>query len=481
MLNNIKNITPVKISKPDNADVFSPWDLEKIAIVECINQEDVDSILDVAHKTFNDESKYLDKIKRLEILNNAKKILLKRSKNFAEIISTEGGKPLKDSIIEVDRAINGLELCAEALKKSHGIEVPMGINIASANKIAFTKKFPIGPVLAISAFNHPLNLIVHQVGPSIAAGCPIIIKPALATPCTCYAFVNLLIEAGLPNEFCQMININNHSITQNLVSDSRIAFFSFIGSSSVGWKLKSMLSPGTKCALEHGGVASVIIDKDANLKEILPSLLRGSFYHAGQVCVSIQKVIIHNDIIDSFIEMLKKSAVKLEVGDPRKIDTDVGPLIRPSEVKRVDKIVKRAIKEGAELICGGKPKSETTYECTILKNPIEESAISQEEIFGPVLCVYGYNLIVEAINKANNDKYAFQSSVYTNDLDTAMLCYEKLDAKSVFINEQTAFRVDWMPFGGIKSSGESVGGIDYTFSDLMYDKLIVIHSNKITI
>ncbi len=193
MLNSIKNITPVKISKPGNADVFSPWDLEKIATVECINQEDVNSILDVADKAFNDELKYLDKIKRLEILNNAKKILENRSSDFAKIISAEGGKPLKDSIIEVERAINGLELCAEALKKSHGTEIPMGINIASENKIAFTKQFPIGPVLAISAFNHPLNLIVHQVGPAIAAGCPIIIKPALVTPCTCYEFVNLLI------------------------------------------------------------------------------------------------------------------------------------------------------------------------------------------------------------------------------------------------------------------------------------------------
>tara|TARA_B100001778_G_C18325264_1_gene510529 strand:- start:12 stop:713 length:702 start_codon:yes stop_codon:yes gene_type:complete len=231
--------------------------------------------------------------------------------------------------------------------------------------------------------------------------------------------------------------------------------------------------------MEHGGIGSVIIDKDTNLKNILPSILRGAFYHAGQVCVSIQKVIVHEDLIDEFLDLLKKSIKKLKVGNPLNISTDVGPLIRPSEVKRIDGIVKKSIKEGAEIICGGFSNKETTYECTVIKNPKDKSEISQKEIFGPVLCVYDFCSIENAIKKANNEKYAFQSSVYTQNIDIAMLCYEKLDAKSVFINEQTAFRVDWMPFGGIKNSGEGVGGIEYSFSDLLYDKLIIINSKNI--
>ena len=182
----------------------------------------------------------------------------------------------------------------------------MGLNDASSRKIAFTRKFPVGPVFAISAFNHPLNLIVHQVGPAIAAGCPIIVKPSLDTPATCFEFLNLLLEAGLPNGFCQMINVNDHLVTQSFLRDERISFFSFIGSSKVGWKLKSMLSAGTGCALEHGGIASVILDKDTNIKKVLPLILRGAFYHAGQVCVSIQKVIVHQDIIDDFLKQMKK-------------------------------------------------------------------------------------------------------------------------------------------------------------------------------
>jgi|TARA_B110000091_G_scaffold207728_1_gene246340 acyl-CoA reductase-like NAD-dependent aldehyde dehydrogenase len=232
--------------------------------------------------------------------------------------------------------------------------------------------------------------------------------------------------------------------------------------------------------MEHGGVASVIIDKDVNLKNILPSLIRGSFYHAGQVCVSIQKLIVHEDIIEDFLNSLKHLIGKIKVGDPSNINTDVGPLIRPGEIKRVDRIIKEAIQEGAELICGGEPKTKTTYKCTVLRNPKKSSAVSQKEIFGPVVSVYSYNEINNAIDIANHDKYAFQSSVYTSNIDTAMHCYEKLEAKAVFINEQTAFRVDWMPFGGIKSSGEGVGGIEYTFSDLFYDKLLIINSKKIT-
>ena len=477
----IKNITPVKIHDPKTVDLYSPWDLKKIAKIECINKSNVNQILDISSNAFLNREKFLSKIERIKILKKSKSLLLKNSKKFSEIIAFEGGKPLKDSKIEVDRAINGIELCIEVLKKSHGTEIPMNLNNASSNKIAFTRKFPIGPVLAISAFNHPLNLIVHQVCPAIAAGCPIIIKPALDTPATCYEFIKLLLEAGLPKEFCQMINIDNHTITHKLVSDPRISFFSFIGSAKVGWKLKSMLSPGTKCAMEHGGVGSVIIDKETNLKKILPSILRGAFYHAGQVCVSIQKVIIHKDLVDQFTLMVKDSIKKVKIGDPRDINTDVGPLIRPSEVIRVDKVVKRAIKDGAELICGGVIKSKTTYECTVLKDPKETSEISKCEIFGPVLSIYSYSLIDEAISMANHKEYSFQSSIYTKNIDVAMLCFERLEAKSVFVNEQTAFRVDWMPFGGIKNSGEGVGGIEYSFSDLLYDKLIIIDSKNITL
>ena len=476
----IKNISPLEIKNPKQIDLLSPWNLKKISKVECIRKSDAKKILKIANDFFVNENLHITKKQRIDILKKTIKLLTKNSKKFSDLIALEGGKPLKDSKVEVARAINGLELCIDALKKCHGTEIPMSLNEASSDKMAYTKKYPVGPVFAISAFNHPLNLIVHQVGPAIASGCPIIIKPALDTPATCYEFINLLIESGLPAGFCQMINTDDHSITEIFLKDDIIAFFSFIGSSKVGWKLKSKLSAGTKCALEHGGIASVIIDKDTNIKKVMPSIIRGAFYHAGQVCVSIQKVIVHEEIVDEFLNLMSQSIKKLKVGDPSKNTTDVGPLIRPSELERIHKLIQKSIKNGAKLVCGGKAKSKTTYECTVIKNPKPNDEINKVEIFGPVLCVYEYKSLEDAIEKANHELYAFQSSIFTNNLDSAMQSFEKLQAKSVFINEQTAFRVDWMPFGGIKHSGEGVGGIDYTFSDLMYDKLLIINSKKIT-
>ena len=326
-------------------------------------------------------------------------------------------------------------------------------------------------------FNHPLNLIVHQVGPAIASGCPIIVKPSIDTPYSCYEFIKLLYEANLPIEFCQMINTASHEVTGMFVKNKNISFFSFIGSADVGWKLKSQLPPGAKCALEHGGVAPVIIDEDVNLRKIISSVVKGGFYHAGQVCVSIQNVIVHNNIINEFTDLIKKEVLKLRIGDPTDIKTDVGPLIRPSEVDRVNAMVETAVKDGAVLVCGGNKLSNTTYECTILKNPPLESEVSQKEIFGPVINIFGFNDIDEAISLANHNEFGFQSSVFTNNLNKAMYCYEKLIAKTVLINEQTAFRVDWMPFGGIKHSGEGIGGIPYTYSDMVYKKTLIIDTS----
>ena len=473
----INNLTPVKISNPIIKKVFSPWDGSQIGTVECIRKNNVDDIVKVALNAFENLSDNFNKNIRIKILDDVRKKLKKKADFFALLIAQEGGKPLKDAKVEVNRAINGLELCRDEIKSRRGSEIPMNLNAASMNKIAVEREFPVGVVLALCAFNHPLNLIVHQVGPAIASGCPIIIKPSIDTPYSCYEFIKLLYEVNLPIEFCQMINTANHEVNSMFVKNKNISFFSFIGSADVGWKLKSQLPPGAKCALEHGGVAPIIIDEDVNLRKVISSVVKGGFYHAGQVCVSIQNVIVHNNIINEFTDLIKKEVLKLRIGDPTNIKTDVGPLIRPSEVDRVHAMVKMAVKDGAVLVCGGNKLSNTTYECTILKNPPLESEVSRKEIFGPVINIFNFNDIDEAISMANHNKFAFQSSVFTNNLNKAMYCYEKLIAKTVLINEQTAFRVDWMPFGGIKHSGEGIGGIPYTYSDMVYKKTLIIDTS----
>ena len=398
--------------------------------------------------------------------------------NLVNTAAREGGKPIMDSKIEVSRAIKGVKLASEYIGQLKGSEIPMGLTPSSTNRLAFTRLEPIGVVASVSAFNHPLNLIVHQVVTAIAAGCPVIVKPAKSTPLSCMALALLLEKAGLPAGWCQVI-LCDHRATEMLISDSRIKYFSFIGSAEVGWYLRTKLAPGTHCAMEHGGAAPVIVEPDADIEEMLPALVKGGFYHAGQVCVSVQKIYIHHTVLEMISGNLVEMAEKLVVGDPLDPVTELGPLIEPAEVDRVESWVNEALDEGAELLCGGHRISNTCYQPTILLNPDENSKVSQKEVFGPVICLYPYFDREEAVNKANALPFCFQAAVFTKNIDVALDVSEKLKAKAVMINDHTAFRVDWMPFGGADQSGIGVGGIPYTMQEMSREKLIVIKSNKL--
>ncbi|MEM9446370.1 MAG: aldehyde dehydrogenase family protein [Verrucomicrobiota bacterium] len=369
--------------------------------------------------------------------------------------------------------------CIEFLRTQAGEEIPMGLNPASAKRLAFTSHEPIGLVLAYSAFNHPLNLIIHQIVPAIAVGCPIIIKPALDTPLTCFRLVELFHEAGLPPEYCQAITLKDLDLATKLVSDQRIAFFSFIGSPAVGWMLRSKLAPGARCALEHGGAAPVIFTEDADIENAADGLVKGAFYHAGQVCVSVQRIFIHVHKIDFLSESITEAAKKLVIGDPIIETTEVGPLIRPREVDRVAEWVSNALNEGARKTTGGNKIFESCYEPTVLLNPSVDSKVSKQEIFGPVVCLYSYTEIDKAIEQANSLPFSFQASVFSSDIDTISYCYKRLNASAVIANDHTAFRVDWMPFAGLKTSGLGTGGIPYTMRDLQTKKMLVIKSPKL--
>jgi len=349
----------------------------------------------------------------------------------------------------------------------------MGHTAASLGRKAYTTYEPIGVVVAVSAFNHPLNLIVHQIVPAIAVGCPVIVKPATSTPLNCTRFVALVHEAGLPEDWCQLCVCDNE-VAEVLVTSEKINFFTFIGSAKVGWWLKSKLAPGVRCALEHGGVAPVIVDKTADMGKTVPSLLKGGFYHAGQVCVSVQRIYAHASIVDDLVKQLADGASKLKVGDPTLEETEVGPLILPREVDRVHAWVSEAITSGATLLVGGQKLSDTTYAPTVLLNPPKEAKVSTMEVFGPVVCVYSYEDYRTAIDGANSLEVAFQAAVYTEDLAFANECIRRLDATAVMVNDHTAFRVDWMPFAGRKSSGYGIGGIGYTMHDMIQLKMAVI-------
>ncbi|CAM2849981.1 aldehyde dehydrogenase [Legionella steigerwaltii] len=449
------------------------------ALIKEIPADDAQALatkLGTAASALKNRAGWLQPHERMTILKRAAQLLAADQDRFAKLIAQEGGKPFTDAAIEVTRAIDGLNDAAEELRHFAGKEIPMGLTPASENRWAFTIKEPIGVVAAISAFNHPLNLIVHQVAPAIAVGCPVIIKPATTTPLCCLELIKLLRQAGLAEAWCQTFITEDNSLAEQLVTDERVAFLSFIGSAKVGWYLRSKLAPGTRCALEHGGAAPVIVDRSANLTKTTQALTKGGYYHAGQVCVSVQRIFVHQEIISSFIDEFVDRVKALRVGDPLLKETEVGPLILPRETERVVSWIDEAVAKGAKLFGGGR-LSETTLIPAVLLNPPADTKVSQLEIFGPVTCVYEYKQIEQAIHIANSLPFAFQASVFSEDLTPALKAAECLEASTVLINDHTAFRTDWMPFAGLKQSGYGVGGIPWTMKDMSKEKMVVVKRN----
>jgi len=464
-------------SKP--LKVVAPYDRSEIGEVATADTGAVEHALATAHALHRNRDAWLPLHKRIEILDKAAALLTSRAETLAVESAREGGKPLIDSKVEVARAADSLRICVETLRTEAGEVIPMGTTASSANRMAFTQTEPIGVVVAVSAFNHPLNLIAHQVGPAIAAGCPVLVKPAKATPLSCLRFVEILREAGLPAEWCIPLIPENNEISTHMVTDPRVAFFSFIGSARVGWELRSKLAPGTRCALEHGGVAPVVVAADADLAYALPLIAKGGFYHAGQVCVSVQRVFVDRAVAATFAADLAELAKKMKVGDPTLAETEVGPLIEPAETLRIHDWVQQAVAGGAKLLCGGQPLGATCYAPTVLLDPPPDVAVSTHEVFGPVVCVYSVGSVDEAITRANSLPVSFQAAVFTRSLDTALRCYQRLDASAVMVNDHTAFRVDWMPFAGLRVSGHGVGGIPHTIHEMQVRKMMVLRSGEI--
>ena len=458
--------------------VTSPFDGHLIKELPLNSEADIEKALQVASALSNSHDKRLPVYERMAILEKTANLVEQRQEEYARQSAEEGGKPLMDSKVELARAVQGIREAARSMGGLAGHEIPMNLNPASAQRMAITIREPIGVVVAISAFNHPFNLIVHQIIPAIAVGCPVIVKPARSTPLSCFNLLDCLFEAGLPREWCQAM-VCSGSLGEKLATDPRVAFLTFIGSGKVGWSLRSKLAPGTRCALEHGGAAPVIVDADADIEAALPSLLKGGFYHAGQVCVSVQKIFVHESKVHEFSTRLAKMAKELKVGDPLDPATEVGPLISIDDVNRVHDWVTEAKSAGAQVLTGGNKMGETCYEPTVILNPPANVNVSCKEIFGPVVVIYSFTDRLAAIDQANDSPFSFQAAVFTQNLDVALDTVKRLNAKAVMVNDHTAFRVDWMPFGGAKESGMGVGGILPAMEEMTEEKLIVIKSKAL--
>ncbi len=456
-------------------EVTSPFDGKVVGEVPFSTTEEVEAAIDLAQNTFLDYKNALPKFKRIEILENVMKIMSSQVEELTKLCASEGGKPYMDSKVEVNRAINGVQLAIEHLGAFEGKEIAMGHTPSSANRMAYTFKEPIGVVAAISAFNHPFNLAVHQVVPAIAVGCPVIIKPATQTPMSAIKLVEILEEAGLPKGWAQAV-VCGRDAGELLATSPKVDFLTFIGSGAVGWYLNSKVSNGTRVALEHGGVAPVIVEPDADIDAMIPDLGKGGFYHAGQVCVSVQRVYVHESICDEVATKLTNYASNLVVGDQMDPKTEVGPLINNNEVDRVEEWVNEAVQKGGKILTGGKRISASCYEPTVILNPADDALVSTKEVFGPVVIIYSYSDIDEAINRANGLEVSFQAAVFTKNIDTALNAVKRLNGTAVMVNDHTAFRVDWMPFGGAKASGLGLGGIHHSMEEMSNEKMMVIKS-----
>jgi len=415
-------------------DVNSPFDGELIQTLAYTDEAATFAALERAHELHNERAGWLGAPQRIEILERFASLVEAQLDALAQQAAREGGKPISDSLVELVRAIDGVKVAVKEIGQLLGTEIPMRLNDASAHRFAHTYREPRGVVLAISAFNHPFNLIIHQVITAVAAGCPVLVKPALATPLSCISVVELLAEAGLPDGWCQLL-LPERAVTEKIVA--------------------------------------------ADIDAAIPLLTRGGFYHAGQVCVGVQRIYLQRAIAEEFTAKFVDAVGDLVSGDPLDAATVVGPLIRKREVTRVDAWVKEGVEAGAELLCGGEPLTETVYAPTVLLDPPDDARVSQEEIFGPVVALYTYDDIDEAIARANAPDLFFQASIFTTDLDTALSASRRLNGMAVMVNDHSAFRVDWMPFGGHRQSGLGTGGIGPTMRDMTLERMVVFHSKAL--
>ncbi|MDX2010078.1 MAG: aldehyde dehydrogenase family protein [Myxococcaceae bacterium] len=409
---------------------------------------------------------------RVGVLERLRLLLRRDFDDLCVTAVTEGGKPLRDTRVEVERAIAGVGSALATL----GAWAPTRVRletVSGAHVEAMSERRPLGVVAALSAFNHPLNLLVHQAVPALATGCPVIVKPSEKVPRTALQLEALVREAGCPEGAWQTVVTPDVGLAQALACDRRVAFVSFIGSARVGWALRSRLPPGTRCALEHGGVAPAVLLDDVDVEVAVKKVVRGAFAHAGQVCISTKRLIVPRALRVQVLESLQGEVQRLVTGDPARDETDVGPLIRPSEAERIDAWVQGAVTKGGALVAGGKRVGPSGYLPTLVADAPLDSRLWTEEAFGPVLAVRAYDTPDEAVALASHADFAFQSAVFGRDLARCRAFASRLPGSTVMVNEHTAFRTDEMPFAGLSQSGLGVGGIPYTMHDFTYERRTV--------
>ena len=409
---------------------------------------------------------------RYNILQDMAALLYRRRDEFAQTITAEAGKPIADAKREVNRAVQTLTIAAEEAKRIPGEVVPLDWTPQTESYLGMVRRFPLGPIVGITPFNFPLNLVVHKVAPALAAGNPILIKPAPQTPQTSLLLGEVALEAGLPAGGLNVVPCDN-ALAERLVIDPRFKLLSFTGSASVGWMLKAKCGK-KKVTLELGGNAGVIIEPDADLDLAAKRCASGGFGYAGQTCISVQRILVHHSVADTFTTKLLLQVARLKAGDPTDETTTVGPLIDPVATQRVEGWIEEAVSQGARVLLGGK-RLGTVLEATVLTNVKPEMKVSCQEVFGPVVTVSSYRQFSDAIAALNQSDYGLQAGVFTQDINKVFHAFRHLEVGAVLANEIPTFRADHMPYGGVKDSGLGREGVRAAIEDMTEPRLLVLN------
>ncbi|MBI4383811.1 MAG: aldehyde dehydrogenase family protein [Nitrospinae bacterium] len=454
--------------------VVNPHTQEAIAEVCLAGRDEILQAISLAERAF-DKTRNLPAYLRSRICGQTAQGIRSRREEFARTIALESGKPLVFARAETDRAAATFEIAAEEAKRIGGEVLDLDVAEHARGKIGIARRFPIGPVAGISPFNFPLNLVAHKVAPALACGNPIVLKPSSTTPLSALLLGKVLMETEAVEGSLSILPCKSADAAP-LVEDPRLKMVTFTGSAPVGWDIKRRAGK-KKAVLELGGNAAVIVESDADLELAAKKICAGAFAFSGQVCISVQRAFVHESRFDRFMDLLRQEIGKLKIGDPLDETVTFGPMIDLENAERIEAWVGEAVRSGAQIVTGGKRKG-ALYEPTVLAGVDPAMKVSCQEAFGPILTVEPYADFQKAIDRVNDSDFGLQSGIFTNQMDKVMQAFDRFEVGGVIVNDAPTFRVDNMPYGGIKESGFGREGVRYSMEEMTEIKLLVLNNCK---
>jgi acyl-CoA reductase-like NAD-dependent aldehyde dehydrogenase len=450
--------------------VKSPFDQSVIAVTSEGDRNDAEVAIEAAVQSFA-ITRRMSSQQRASILREIAETITQRRDEFARTICQEAAKPIKTARLEVDRAINTFEIAAEEATRIYGEYLPLDTLEATAGRWGLVRRVPVGPIFAITPFNFPLNLVAHKIAPAIAAGCPIILKPAPQTPVSALMLAEIIDNTSWPDGALAVMPMSNDTAGM-VVADERIKLLTFTGSAAVGWQLKNRAGK-KRVTLELGGNAGVIVHRDADVDFAVHRCVAGGFSYGGQTCISVQRIVVHERIFEDFKNKLVQGVKKLKAGNPMDEQTDIPPLIREQDATRVVQWIDEAVQAGAKLLCGGS-KHGAIVTPAVLTETAPNMRVNSAEIFGPVVTLEQYETFDEALALINNTEYGLQAGLFTRDIGLIQTAFDEIEVGGLIVGDVPTFRVDQMPYGGVKNSGLGREGLRYSIEDMTERKLMVM-------